>query len=250
MDQDSPDQQLHVFKPQYSGNMNRSDVIMVIAGLAVVLIIGFAVQQPSLSLPWKSDAILDPVPPEKISDPIFLTPFEKEDTLFSYPVSTIQLVDNPFGYPRVYMPGKGSFQSRTYQIIDGERYEVSPLFGSAPYTTAQIEAINTIEWITVGALNQKRGGVSTIFSIPDTPYWRIRTEVTAEKFPGQAQFRYLLCDAETGSILDGGEVIGPGSMRSVLVSSEKKMYFIISATSVDAYKILLEVPREHLEKRI
>ncbi len=246
MDQDSSDQQLHLFKPHYSSSMNRSDVIMVIAGLAVVLIIGLAVQQPSLSLPWKSEAVLDPSSPGPISDSIFLTPFEQEEPSFSYPVSTIQLVDNPFGYPRAYMPGTGSFQSRTYQIIDGERYEVFPLFGSAPYTTAQIEAIATIEWITVGLLEQRRGGVSTIFSIPETPFLRIRTEVTADRFPGQAQFRYVLCDAETGSILDGGEVIGRGSMRSVLVSSKKEMYFIISATSVDGYRIFLEVPREHL----
>ena len=226
--------------------MNRSDVIIVIAGLAVVLIIGLAVQQPSLSLPWKSEPVFDPVSPDQISDTIILTPFEQEEPLFSYPVSTIQLVDNPFGYPRAYMPGTGSFQSRTFQIIDGERYEVFPLFGSSPYTTAQIEAITTIEWIPVGVLNQRRGGVSTTFSIPETPFLRIRTEVTAERFPGQAQFRYVLCDAETGSILDGGEVIGGGSMRSILVSSEKEMYFIISATSVDAYRILLEVPREYL----
>lgn len=227
--------------------MNRSDIIMIIAGLVVVLIIGFVVQQPSLSLPWKSEAVLDPVPPEQISDQIFLTPYEQEDPFFSYPVFTIQLVDNPFGYPRSYMPGTDSFQSRTYQIIDGERYEVYPLFGSAPYTTAQIEAITTIEWIRVGVLEQRRGGVSTTFSIPDTPFWRIRTEVTADRFPGQAQFRYVLCDADSGSILDGGEVVGRGSMRSILVSSEKEMYFIISATSIDTYRILLEVPREHLE---
>lgn len=241
MDPDSYDQQLHVFKPHDSSNMNRSDVIMVVAGLAVVLIIGLVVQQPSLSVPWKSESIVDPASP----DQIFLLPFEQENPVFSYPVFTIQLVENPFGYPRAYMPGAGSFQSSTYQLIDGERYEVFPIFGSASYTTAH-KAFTTIEWIPIGILEQSRGGVSTTFTVPKTPFWRIRTEVTADRFPGQAQFRYILCDAETGAVIDGGEVIGSGSMRSVLVSSEKEMYFIISATNVDAYRILLEMPKEYL----
>lgn len=226
--------------------MSRADVIMVIAALAVVLVIGFVVQQPSLSVPWGIDPAPETVAGNSISDPIILTPFETDDPVFSYPVFTIQLVENPFGYPRVYMPGSDSYQSSTYQLIDGERYEVFPLFGKAPHLTLQYEGVTSIEWIPVGILEQRRGGVSTTFRVPETPFWRINIDVTADRFPGQSQFRYVLCDAETGSILDGGEVLGGGSMRSMVVPSEKQMYFIISVTRVDAYTLTLEVPGESL----
>ncbi len=226
--------------------MSRADVIMVIAGLAVVLIMGIVIQQPSLSLPWSSDPATETVTGKQISDPIKLTAFETEDPAFRYPVFTIQLVENPFGYPRVYMPGTGSYKSRTYQVIDGERYEVFPLFGKAPHLPLQHEGSTQMQWIPVGILEQRRGGVSTTFRVPETPFWRISIDVTADRFPGQAQFRYVLCDAGTGSILDGGEVLGRGTMRSMVIPSGKDMYFIISATSVDAYRVVLEVPRENL----
>ncbi len=226
--------------------MNKSDLMILVTGLTVVLIISIVVNQPAFSLPGivQKNAESEGINP--VEESLFLQVFEREDSPFSHPFFTIQLVEKPFGYPRFHMPGSDTFQGGKFRIVDTESNTISPLFGSAPYTTAQIEAITTIEWIPVGVLEQRRGGISTTFSIPDTPYWRIRTEVTADRFPGQAQFRYVLCDAETGSILDGGEVIGRGSMRSILTSSEKEMYFIISATSIDTYRIFLEVPREHL----
>lgn len=226
--------------------MSRADIIMVVAGLAVVLIIGVAVQQPSFSLPWSGETGPGAEGMHEGHEQIRLAPFEAREPAFSYPVFTIQLVENPFGYPRVYMPGTASYQSRTYQIIDGERYEVFPLFGKAPHLTLRHEGITSIEWIPVGILQQKRGGISTPFRIPQTPYWRISVDVAADRNPGQALFRYVLCDAENGAILDGGEVMGRGSLRSLVIPSEKEMYFIISATSVDAYTITLEVPREYL----
>lgn len=226
--------------------MGRSDLIIVIAGIAVVLIISLVVQQPSMYIPWISQSVGVPNGGGGLSEILYLMPFEKEEDPFSYPVFTIQLVENPFGYPRVYIPGSVPFTGETYRIIDGDRYEVFPLFGMAPHTTLQYESMTGIEWVPVGILEQRRGGISTIFRVPKTPYWRIKTEVTADRFPGQALFRYVLCDAQTGALLDGGEVTGRGSMRSIVLSSENEMYLIISAKNIDYYSLTLEVPKEYL----
>lgn len=226
--------------------MGRSDLIIVVAAIAVVLIISLVVQQPSMNIPLISQEGGAPNGRGGLSEILYLMPFEKEEQPFSYPVFTIQLVENPFGYPRMYMPESDTFKGVTYRIIDGDRYEVFPLFGMAPHTTQHYEGITGIEWIPVGILEQRRGGVSTIFRVPKTPYWRIKTEVTADRFPGQAVFRYILCDAQTGALLDGGEVTGRGSMRSIVLSSEKEMYLIISAKNIDYYTLTLEVPKEYL----
>jgi hypothetical protein len=222
--------------------MRKDDLIIFLAGLVIVLIISLMVHPaniiPEIHLFQKETT--------QTPKSLFLTEFAGEERTFTYPIFTIQLVDNPFGYPRVHMPGASAFQGGTFRLIDEDEKAVFPLFGKAPISSAQYDMIQTIEWVTVGMLDQKRGGISTLFSAPETPIWRIRSEVTADRFPSEAIFRYVLCDGETGSILDGGEIQGSGSMRSIVYSTGRGMYFIISVQYLDSYRIFIEVPKEHL----
>ncbi|MDO8841692.1 hypothetical protein [Methanocalculus sp.] len=222
--------------------MRKDDLIIFIAGLVVVLIISLLVHPTNL-LPEIS---LLPMENQERSESLFLTEFAEAENRFTYPIFTIQLVDNPFGYPRVHMPGASVFPDGTFRLSEEEKNSVFPLFGKTPYSTAQYETYTWIEWVTVGILEQRRGGVSTLFSPPQTPVWRIRSEVTADRYPAEALFRYVLCEGETGAIIDGGEIKGAKTFNSIVFLSGREMYFIISAHYVDSYRIIIEVPKEYL----
>lgn len=222
--------------------MRKDDLIIFIAGLVVVLIISLLVHPTNLL----QEITSQPMENKKSPGSLFLTEFAAADSTFTYPIFTIHLVDNPFGYPRVHMPGASVFTDGTFRLSEEEKNSVFPLFGKTPVSTAQYETYTGIEWVTVGMLEQKRGGVSTLFSPPQTPVWRIRSQVTADRYPADALFRYVLCEGETGAIIDGGEIQGAKTFNSIVFLSGREMYFIISAQSIDSYRIIIEVPKEYL----
>lgn len=226
--------------------MQKGDLITLALGLFVILIVSLIFQHPSLDIPG-----IGQIQEEEYTDnaqyhPLFLREFAEQEQGVRQPIFTIQLVENPFGYPRIYIPGSASFRDKTFILSEDEMAGAIPVFGRAPYTTAYYETIGTITWVPIGVLEQKRGGVSSIFTIPDTPFWRIQIDIQADIRPGQALFQYVLCDAETGTLYDGGEIMGPGTRRSVVVASGKDMYFIINARNIDNYRIEIQVPAEYL----
>jgi len=229
--------------------MKRDDLLIFIAGLIVVLIISILANQPGTQLHGIFQLPGDSGIHDRETDSLIFRQFaQSEPPVAVYETFTIQLVDNPFNYPRIYLPGQFDRSTTAgmigpYLIPDGERKVGLPIFGIAPHGTAKYETDQSLEWIPIGTLEQKRGGISTIFSIPTTDAWRIRTEVTADRHPDRAIFRYALCDATTGAILDGGEITGPGGRTSIVFTTGRKMYFIINQQNVDRYRIFLDIQK-------
>lgn len=231
--------------------MRKGDLIIFIAGLAVVLAISLAAQPSGILLPGLFAPDNTETTETDSSDPLFLKEFalkepETKTPSPAIPIKTLQLVESPFGYPRVYMPGSSASRYGTYRVLGEDHARGFPLFGAIPYTSGYYDSVITEEWVPFARLEQSRGGVSTYFFIPDTPIWRIQAEVTADRHPGTALFLYVVCDAETGAILDRMEITGAGSGRSIVHTSGKEMYFITSAQNLDRYHIQIEVPLEYL----
>ncbi|MBR1369430.1 hypothetical protein RJ53_07960 [Methanocalculus chunghsingensis] len=223
--------------------MKRDDLLIFAAGLIVVLIISILANQPGIQIPGLFHLTGDE-DDSKALPLIYMEFAQPEPKAPVYELFTIQLVENPFDYPRIYLPKQSDHRMvGSYKKSDFEQSSILPLFGAAPYGTARFADDRTSEWITIGVLEQKRGGLSSIFSIPTDDAWRIRTEVTADRYPDRAIFRYALCDTESGAILDGGEIMGPGERISVVFTTGKEMYFIIDLQNVDVYRIYLDIQK-------
>jgi len=221
--------------------MKRDDLLIFAAGLIVVLIISILANQPGIQITGLFDRTGDK-DNNKASPLIYREFAQPEPKAPVYELFTIQLVENPFDYPRIYLPKQSDgWMVGSYTKPDSEQGSIFPLFGAAPYGTARFADDRVTEWIIIATLEQKRGGLSTVFSVPTDKAWRIRTVVTADRFPDRAIFRYALCDAESGAIIDGGEIMGSGERTSVVFTTGREMYFIINQQNVDVYRIYLDI---------
>ncbi|MCP1714593.1 hypothetical protein J2T58_000433 [Methanocalculus alkaliphilus] len=223
--------------------MKKDDLIIFAAGLIVVLIISILANQPGIQIPGFVDHSGEK-DESQISPLIFQEFAQQEPKPPVYETFSIQLVENPFHYPRIYLPQQSDrWREGSFTRTEGDGSSILPLFGTAPYGTARFADDRVSEWITIGTLEQRRGGISTVFTVPTDQAWRIRIEVTAERFSDRATFRYALCDAESGAILDGGVITGPGERTSVVFTTGREMYFIINQQNVDLYRIYLDIQK-------
>lgn len=222
--------------------MNKDDLLIFAAGLIVVLIISILVNQPGMSIPGLHRTENGD---DRKATPLIYKEFaQPEPKAPVYESFTIGLAENPFHYPRIYLPVQSdSWAVGSFIKPGSEQISLFPLFGVAPFGSSHFADDGSSDWINVGTMEQKRGGLSTVFSVPTDKVWRIHTEVIADRFPDRAIFRYALCDAESGAILDGGEIMGPGERTSVVFTTGREMYFIINPQNVDLYRISLDIQK-------
>jgi hypothetical protein len=112
-------------------------------------------------------------------------------------------------------------------------------------TTGASEAPRqTQEWVPFAVIENTRGGLTQIFSVP-YPIWVINTTVVAENQPQYANFRMALSYADTGGIITGEEIVKPGTSYRIVRTANTSMYMIIGVKNIDSYRIRLETPREY-----
>ncbi len=103
------------------------------------------------------------------------------------------------------------------------------------------------EWVPFAFIEDTRGGLTNVFSVP-YPIWVINTTVISEKNPQYSNLRLALCYADTGGIIEGEEVLNPGTSYRIVQTSNTKMYFIIATGSIDRFRIYLETPRTYYDE--
>jgi hypothetical protein len=138
------------------------------------------------------------------------------------PPYLISLTKNPFSYPVIHLPDN----METYGVSNTPLRENE----SVPFAYVQ----------------DSQGGLTTIFSVPYA-VWALNISVTANSYPQYALFNMVLCDAKTGTIITGAEILHGGTMYKV-VRNSGSMYMIIGVNYVDSYKITLETPFSYYEK--
>jgi hypothetical protein len=92
-----------------------------------------------------------------------------------------------------------------------------------------------------------RGGLSRRFSVP-YPVWTMDIRVFDNTTPNVASFRMALCYASNGTMIDGTELIHPGSAFKRIQTSNTPLYLIISTADIEGYRLDLQTSRQYFEQ--
>ena len=99
--------------------------------------------------------------------------------------------------------------------------------------------------VTFAYIADTRGGLSRVFSVP-YPVWTMDIRVFDNTTPNMASFRMALCYAANGTIIDGVELIHPGTAYKKIQTSNTPLYLIISTAEIEGYRIDLQTSRQVL----
>jgi hypothetical protein len=211
------------------------DILTVAGGLFIVFVIALIANPQYLvglqvSLPGSTSAPTPkPLPPTTISallpaatattatvdtPPALLTPVQP---------SRIYYTDKPFTYPVVRLP---------------DRLE---MFGESDVRRSGQDIV------TFAYMEESRGGLSRKITIP-YPVWTMDIRVIDNTTPNIASFRMALCYAANGTIIDGVELMHPGTAYKKIQTSNTPLYLIISTTNIEGYRIDLQTSREYFEQ--
>jgi hypothetical protein len=212
--------------------VDSGDIFALVAGIAIVIFVAIMANPQYLSeLQESAGMLLNPektvlqtsVPvtiapnyPEKI--PVVTPSLQKPDVL-PYRIS---YTDKPFTFPVYRLPE------------------------NMVTTGASEIPRQTQEWVPFAYIENNRGGLTEVFSVP-YPIWLINSTVVAENQPQYADFRMALCYAETGGIIKGEEIVKPGTSYKIVRTANTSMYMIISVKNIDLYHLRLETPREYYD---
>jgi len=89
------------------------------------------------------------------------------------------------------------------------------------------------------------GGVTEPFFV-SYPVWRLNCTVRKGSQPENARFKVLLINKETGSIVDGAELSGPGKVIKNQETSGKEFYLVVQSSYAE-FRIELETREEYLD---
>ena len=105
----------------------------------------------------------------------------------------------------------------------------------------------TQELVPFAFMEGNRGGLTEVFSVP-YPVWVINSTVIARTHPQYGIFRMALCYADSGSIIDGEEILNQGTSYRIIQTSNTPVYMIISAENIDSFYLRLETPRNYYDR--
>jgi hypothetical protein len=101
--------------------------------------------------------------------------------------------------------------------------------------------------VTFAYVEDSRGGLTRFFSVP-YPVWSMDIRVTDNTTPNIASFRMALCYAANGTMIDGVELIHPGTAYKKIQTSNTPLYLIISTAGIEQYHISLQTSRQYYEQ--
>jgi hypothetical protein len=103
--------------------------------------------------------------------------------------------------------------------------------------------------VTFAYVEDSRGGLTRVFSVP-YPVWTMDIRVVDNTTPNIASFRMALCYAANGTIIDGVELIHPGTAYKKIQTSNTPLYLIISTNNIEGYRIDMQTSRQYYEQII
>ncbi len=215
--------------------METGDILTVAGGLFIVIIIALIANPQYLSglqapliggtaAPTRTllplPALTSPLPATTsilTTGPILIT------SLTPAPPYRISYTDNPFSYPVIRLPDR-----------------VDTLGESDIRRSGQ-------DIVTFAFVEDSRGGLTRVFSVP-YPVWSMDIRVIDNTTPNIASFRMALCYAANGTIIDGVELIHPGTAYKKIQTSNTPLYLIISTAGIEQYHISLQTSRQYYEQ--
>jgi len=136
---------------------------------------------------------------------------------------------------------------RIYYSTNPLEYPVVTIPSNLEIYGASDIPLRRAELVSFRYINETRGGITQTFTVPYS-LWVINTTVTSEINPQYGNFRMALCYASNGTVIDGQEILNRGSAYRTVQVSGVPMYMIISASSIDWYRIDLQTPRQYYDQ--
>jgi hypothetical protein len=209
--------------------VEKGDILFFAAGVITVIVIAILINPQSISGFLPQVPVATPLP-EQTRIPLeiqtIITPTYTVMTQVPRPTESalnrIYYSEKPLSYPRLKLP---------------ENMEV---FGASDILQRNMELV------PFAFIEEKRGGLTQKFTVP-YPLWVLNISVVANTSPQYGNFRMLLCNASDGSIIEGVEILNQGNAYRIIQISNTELYLIISATSVDFYRITFETPRTYYD---
>ena len=211
--------------------VDSGDSIALAAGIIIVLFVAVMANPEylaALQIPFSAEVpaaetipqIRIPVAPTPVSQvQISVTPTPPGSRASMYRIS---YTDKPYSYPLYNLP------------VNMETFGASEL------------PAKTLEWVPFAFIEDTRGGLTEVFSVP-YPVWVINSTVVAKTRPQYSVFRMALCAAESGEIIEGEEILNRGTSYRIVQTSNTGMYMIISTENIDSFYIRLETPRNYYD---
>ena len=208
--------------------MDKGDLYTLIGGFVVLLIVAVIANPGSLpstpltpakggtSAEPTAAAITSPQVPTEVSDTPTQVPHVNLTPRQPGPPYRITYTSNPFTYPKIHLP------------------DHMEAFGASDIPLRENRSV------TFAYVEETGGGLTQVFTVP-YEVWAVNMTVKAERMPQYAMFKMVICDAKTGTVVQGGEIQFPGSMYKI-VRASGPMYMIITTSNVDSFRIDLETP--------
>jgi hypothetical protein len=206
--------------------VDKGDIYTLIVGFVVILVVAVIANHGLIS----STSSVTGSSPTVTVPSVSFTQIPNTSSVVQTPTVTptlqlpvpyrITLTTNPFSYPVIHLPD----HMETYGVSNTPRGNVNVPF-------AYVE--------------DSRGGLTTIFKVPYA-VWALNISVTANTHPQYASFDMVLCDARTGAIITGAEILNGGTIYKI-VRTSGSIYMIIGVSYVDDYNITLETPLSYFE---
>ncbi|RPI39594.1 MAG: hypothetical protein EHM53_05235 [Methanoregulaceae archaeon] len=208
--------------------METGDILTVAGGLFIVLIIALIANPQYLTGLQASLPGGTPVPtrtplPLPTTTAVQATAQTLTISLTPAPPYRIPYTDNPFSYPVIRLPDR-----------------VDTLGESDIRRSDQ-------DIVTFAFVEDSRGGLTRVFSVP-YPVWSMDIRVVDNTTPNIASFRMALCYAANGTIIDGVELIHPGTAYKKIQTSNTPLYLIISTAGIEQYHISLQTSRQYYDQ--
>jgi len=213
--------------------VDSGDILALLAGVVIVVVVAIIANPQYLS--GLQNSLKNPQNPSEsilqINIPFTIIPEFPDQTPVITPVKPksdvppyrILFTDKPFTYPVYKLPE------------------------NMVATGASEIPRQTREWVPFAFIENTRGGLTQVFSVP-YPIWVINTTVIAENQPQYANFRMALCYADTGGIIKGEEIVKPGTSYRIVRTANTPMYLIISVKDIDLYHISFETTRDYYDE--
>jgi len=210
------------------------DILTVAGGLFIVIIIALIANPQYLSglqtslngvppAPVRTLLPLPAVTPLPATTAVLANEHTLTTSLTPAPPYRISYTDNPFSYPVVRLPDR-----------------VDTLGESDIRRSGQ-------DIVTFAFVEDSRGGLTRVFSVP-YPVWSMDIRVIDNTTPNIASFRMALCYAANGTIIDGVELIHPGTAYKKIQTSNTPLYLIISTAGIEQFHISLQTSRQYFEQ--
>ena len=211
--------------------MDSGDSIALVAGILIVFFIAIMANPGYLTVVQKPFQMAAPAP-EVSQDivPVGTTPVLPV-LIPVAPAITAESHDNPF---------RIAYTDKPYSYPSYRIPEHMETFGASEVLP------KTQELVPFAVMESSRGGLTEVFSVP-YPVWVINSTVIAKTHPQYGIFRMALCYADSGSIIDGEEILNQGTAYRIIQTSNTPVYMIISTDNIDSFYLRLETPRNYYE---